>query len=209
MDAQDDAILVGIKAGRAAISGIGQLRMEPIPDSEMENVLHLAARKSTTVTVQGIVFENDTRSGLMRSVVNALDMGIWAGIDAGVPYNNSVAVLRAALTAALTTSRLGIALLSQTPGSSWGRSKPWMAEAENKAIRAGVRAGKVEEVGDPIAAPTAIPLNQTEKEAIARRRAGDAVRTTLEYSEAEKETEAAVWAVLSAPVPAAAGCWSR
>ncbi|KAI0814641.1 hypothetical protein GGR55DRAFT_440892 [Xylaria sp. FL0064] len=141
-EVQADAKLAGMDAGRKAISSACQLGIGPIPHSAVDVVLRRVASKAVTTVVQGICFEDATRCSTIIGTVDALDIGIRAAIDSGTPFKHTVAVLATALTAALTASRSGIASLSQAPGNSWCRSKARMAEAENEAVEAGVRAGK-------------------------------------------------------------------
>ncbi|KAI1126024.1 hypothetical protein F5Y10DRAFT_267468 [Nemania abortiva] len=147
-DGKDTAILAGIDAGRATLSNLGHLDVgHIIPPSEMDVVLGRVAWKAATTAVQGISLETGTQSNTITGIADALDISIRAGIDSGVPFNNSMAVLRVALAATLAATRSGIALLSQVSDpSSFRFNTPWMeesiAEAEKKAIEAGVRAGK-------------------------------------------------------------------
>lgn len=129
---------MGMDAGRAAISSLWHLEIGPIPHSETDVFLRRVAWTGAATSVQGIFFEDD----IMTGVINALDVGVRAGIDSEVPFNICVDVLKAALTAALITSCSGIALRSRAPKDSWCRSKlPWMAEVEGEAIKAGIRSG--------------------------------------------------------------------
>ncbi|KAI0545703.1 hypothetical protein F4679DRAFT_560480 [Xylaria curta] len=96
-DVRDDAILAGVDAGRAAISSLYQLDTGPIPHSKMDEIPPRVAWKAAAVAIQGICFENTTRSRTITSVVDALEIGIRAGIAAGFPLDSSVAVLKATL----------------------------------------------------------------------------------------------------------------
>ncbi|KAI0408933.1 hypothetical protein F4802DRAFT_547043 [Xylaria palmicola] len=135
---REEIIFAGVDAGTAAIYSMCQMGIDPIPYSEIDVVLRRVARKAATMAVQG-AFKNTTRRREISGVVDTLDVAIRAGVDFGVPYNNSVAVFKAALTAALTASRSHVALLSHGSGR---RSKRWMIKTENEATEAGVRAGK-------------------------------------------------------------------
>lgn len=133
---------MGMDAGRAAISSLWHLEIGPIPHSETDVFLRRVAWTGAATSVQGIFFENATRGRITTGVINALDVGVRAGIDSEFPFNISVDVLKATLAAALTTSHSGIALRSRAPKDSWCRSKlPWMAEVEGEAIKAGIRSG--------------------------------------------------------------------
>ncbi|KAI1284302.1 hypothetical protein F5Y07DRAFT_393274 [Xylaria sp. FL0933] len=88
-----------------------QLGIGCIPHPAVDVVPQRVASKAVTTIVQGICFEDATRSSTTIGAVNALDISIQARIDSRTPFDMPVAVFAAALTAALAASRPPIALL--------------------------------------------------------------------------------------------------
>ncbi|KAJ8132078.1 hypothetical protein O1611_g1546 [Lasiodiplodia mahajangana] len=105
---------------------------------------HLSRLFNSEQILHNMAFDTlvDSRDDAMIGTADALDRSIGARINSGAPFNTSVAVFDAALTAALTASRSGITLPSLAPGGSSCRSKPtWATEAQTEAVEARVRAG--------------------------------------------------------------------
>ncbi|KAI0117843.1 hypothetical protein GGR51DRAFT_555127 [Nemania sp. FL0031] len=142
LDVVDDATLDGMDAGRAALSGAYQQDVGPISHAEMDLVLRRVAWKATTTAFRDVFFEDAATSCIIIGIADALGASIRAGIDSGVPFNHSAAVTKAAITAAIAASRSAIKISPSTSGDAWCRARQWIVEAEKKAIKVGVKAGK-------------------------------------------------------------------
>ncbi|KAI1170755.1 hypothetical protein F4777DRAFT_583592 [Nemania sp. FL0916] len=141
LNTKDSARSAGMDAGMAVPSDARQLDDVSTPRSEMDAILSRVALNASTVVVLGIVLGHVTQSRMMMAMVDALDSGIRAGMESGVPFNHSLAVFRTALSAAVTAGRSYIMLMSPRRLRFQPDTKIWKSEATNEAIETGIRAG--------------------------------------------------------------------